>query len=148
MSELKPRDIPAQTDNAVVTCMDNRFLKAAREILMNDYEVDIEGSARLALAGSSMAVADGTLIPQIQKSYKLQEINHVWVIDHTDCGGFGKLKAFGGDESKEIEAHFPYMERAKQAIHNVLPQLVVTTFIINLDGEKILPPAPKGQSSG
>jgi hypothetical protein len=124
MAEPKPRDISPQTDNLVITCMDNRFHKTTREILLEDYEVNIDESDRLTLAGSSKAVDDGVLIPQIQKSHQLYDISNVWVID----------------ETKEQEAHFESMTRAKEAIHKILPQLVVTTFLVNLDGEKVLPP--------
>src|SRR3954466_10515763 len=120
MAEPKPRDISPQTDNLVITCMDNRFHKTTREILLEDYEVNIDESDRLTLAGSSKAVDDGVLIPQIQKSHQLYDISNVWVIDHADCGGFGGLAKYGGDETKEQEAHFESMTRAKEAIHKIL----------------------------
>jgi carbonic anhydrase len=93
-------------------------------------------------------VADGTLIPQIQKSHSLHDISNVWVIDHADCGGFGGLAEYEDDETKEAQAHFESLTRAKQAIHKVLPRLVVTTFLIDLDGEKTLLPASTSQTSG
>jgi carbonic anhydrase len=140
MAEPKPCDIPEQTDNLVITCMDHRYHKVIREILLRDYEVDIDEADRLILAGSSMAVADRSLLPQIKKSHDLHDISTVWVIDHSDCGGFGGLEKYDGDESKEQQAHFESMARAQQAIHRVLPQLVVTSFLVNFDGEKVLPP--------
>lgn len=138
MNKLKPRDIAPKTDNLVITCMDLRFHKITRQVLLEDYKVDVEESDRLILAGSSKAVADGTLIPQIEKSHELHGISNVWVVDHADCGGFGGIAAFENDESKEAQAHFESMARAQEAIHKVLPELVVTTFLINLDGEKVI----------
>lgn len=139
MSELRPRDISPKTDNMVITCMDRRFLRAARQILKENYGVDIEASARLAKAGASLAVVDEVLIPDIQKSHKLHDIKNVYVVDHTDCGGFGGLEAFGNDEEKEIQKHFESLDEAKDTIHNVLPQLVVITFVVNLDGKAVFP---------
>lgn len=135
MNELKPKDMQHNVNDLVVTCMDHRFQKAIRERLQEDYQVDIESSDRLAYAGSSKAVADGTLIPQIELSHKLHDIKNVYVVDHTDCGGFGGLAAHENSEQKEIDSHMESLARAKEAIHQILPQLVVTCFIVTLEGK-------------
>ena len=134
MKEHKPKDMPNNVDNLVITCIDHRFQRAIRERLQADYQVDIESSDRLAYAGASKAVADGTLIPQIQLSHELHDIKNVYVVDHTDCGGFGGLKAHDEDESKEIASHMESITRAQEAVHKVLPHLVVTSFVVNLEG--------------
>ena len=137
MNERQPKDYPHNVDNLVITCMDFRFQKAIREQLQEKYQVDIESSDRIAYPGASKAIADGTLIPTIQLSHQLHDIKNVYVIDHTDCGGFGGLAAHENDERKEIASHMDSMTRAQEAIRMVLPQLVVTSFVVNLEGEAI-----------
>lgn len=137
MDEIKPRDMPHNVNDCVITCMDHRFQQLIYQKLKNEHH--LERYDRLAWAGSSKAVADGTLIPQIQASHRLHNIKKVWIWDHTDCGGFGGLAAFGNDEPKEIQAHFESQKKAAAAIHQVLPQLAVNTFVINLEGEAIKP---------
>lgn len=137
MNERQPKDMPHNADNMVITCMDPRFQRVIRERLQETYGVDIESSARLAYAGASKAVADGTLIPQIGLSYGLHDLKNVYVVDHADCGGFGGLKAHDNDEQKELAAHMDSMARAQTAIHEVLPQLVVTCFVVNMEGKAV-----------
>lgn len=129
--------MPHNVDNLVITCMDFRFQRFIRECLQEEYGVDIERSDRLALAGSSKAVVDGILLPQIQDSHRLHDIKNVYVIDHLDCGGFGGQAAFDNDEQKETAAHIDSLDRAADAIHKILPQIIVVTNIIGLDGQFI-----------
>lgn len=129
--------MPHKVDNMVITCMDRRFQRAIRERLAEDYQVNIEDSDRLAYAGASQAIADGTLIPQIELSYKLHDIKKVYVVDHTDCGGFGGLKAYDNDEQKELAVHMESMTRAQDSIHQILPQLVVVCFVVNMEGQTV-----------
>lgn len=140
MNELKPRDIQHQVDDLVITCMDHRFQRTFGHILKDEYQVDIESSDRVSYPGASKAVADGTLIPAIQTSHRLHDIKNVWLVDHTDCGGFGGLESHDNDEHKETEVHLETLVRAREAIHKVLPELLVTVFVVTLSGDSIEPP--------
>lgn len=140
MSELKPRGIQETVDDLVITCIDHRFQRAIGRLLKQDHGIDIEASDRLAYPGASKAVADGTLISAIQTSYRLHDIKSIWLVDHTDCGGFGGLEAYGGDEHQETDAHLDSIARAQQAIHKVLPQLVVTGLVVTLEGQALKSP--------
>jgi carbonic anhydrase len=142
MNERRPRDLPHQTDNLVITCIDHRFHESVREILKEEYQVDIDHSDRLSEAGSSKAVADGLLVPSIRTSHRLHAIKNVYIVDHIDCGGFGGLKAFNSDEQRETEAHFHSQSRATNAINKILPQLVITSFVVNMNGESLKPDTP------
>ncbi|HET9721534.1 MAG TPA: carbonic anhydrase [Candidatus Saccharimonadales bacterium] len=139
MSGIRPRGINKNVDNLVITCIDHRFQRVIAKLLKDEHRVDIEASDRIAYAGASKAVADGTLISNIQISYRLHNIKNIWLIDHTDCGGFGGLKAYEDDEQKEVQAHFDSFSQATEAIKNVLPQLKVNVFVVSLDGESIKP---------
>jgi carbonic anhydrase len=148
LDEPRPKDLPDQVDNLVITCIDHRFQRAIARLLKDDYNVDIERSDRISYPGASKAVADGSLISAIQTSHRLHGIKNVWLFDHTDCGGFGGLKSFGQNEQKEAGAHFGSLDKAKQAINRLLPDLKVTAFTIGLDGKIIARqslPAASGQ---
>lgn len=139
MNEIKPKDKPHNVDNLVITCSDHRYQQTISQILRDEYQVDIESSDRIAYPGSSKAVSDGTLIPPVQTLHRLHNFQKVWLVDHSDCGGFGGLEAYDNDEQKEIAAHFESFERATGAIHKVLPKLIVVSFVVSLDGEGIKP---------
>ena len=139
MAEIKPIEMRHEIDDLVITCMDHRFHGPIREFLQDKFDMNIDRMDRLTEAGSSKKVVSGELIPSIQTSYKLHKIKNVWVFDHTDCGGFGGLEAYEFDENKEAEDHFKSLARAQEAIHKVLPQLMVKTFVIGLHGEEIKP---------
>jgi hypothetical protein len=126
--------------------MDHRFQEPIGELLKDEFDIDIKHVDRLAIGGSSMGVVDGSLMPSIQIAYEKHSAKNVWLFDHTDCGGFGGLQAFDNDEAREVQSHFDSLKRAKEAIHKVLPRLVVTTFVIKLDGEAVSPePSLSGQ---
>jgi len=131
---MKPRDIQNDTENMVITCMDHRFQRSMEEKLLSEHGVDILSADRLAFPGASKAIADGTLIPAIEKSHELHQISRVVVVDHENCGGFPD---FGGDSQKETEAHAESLGRATEAIHKVLPDIVVLSFVATLDGEVV-----------
>lgn len=135
MNRLSPRNIPEIIDDLVITCIDHRFHGVIRERLQDQHNVDLDKADRIAWPGSSKAVADGTLIPAVRTSHRLHNIKNIWLVDHQDCGGFGGLAAYNGDEHLEMEAHFESLERAANVIHKVLPELVVTSFVATLDGE-------------
>lgn len=141
MNKKLPRDIGHQVDDLVITCIDHRFQHLYADELAQD---GVERADWVSYQGSSKAVADGTLIPSIEISNRLHDIKNVWIYDHTDCGAFGGLEAFGSDENEEMRSHFESMERAVKAIEKVLPHLTVVTYIVDLDGKKHKPGTKAG----
>lgn len=139
MSELKPAQKPQTVDNIVITCMDYRYQRVIKNILMDQHQVDIDEVDRLAIGGSSSAVADGTLMPSLKIARQKHSAQNVYIFDHIDCGGFGGLAAFDGSVQKEALAHFESLEKAKVAISAVMPELVVVTYVVGLDGEPVAP---------
>jgi len=144
MAEVIPREKPTQVDDLVIDCMDNRYHKIIRQKLLDEHDIDVDEVVHLRGAGASMKVNDGSFIPDILAADRLQKVKNVWIFDHTDCGGFGKLRAFDNDERREADAHFESLERATEAIHKVLPQLLVKTFVIGLNGQEIKPAVLSG----
>lgn len=137
MARLTPGEKPKEVENIVITCMDHRYQEFIRQILMDKHSVDIDHADRLAIGGSSTGVTDGTLMPSIRIAYQKHSAKKVYMLDHLDCGGFGGLEAFGGSEEKEAQAHFESLDRATEAIHKVLPELLVVTYVVGLNGEPV-----------
>jgi carbonic anhydrase len=137
LHELKPADKPNEVNDIVITCMDHRYQEPIGKLLKEKHNVDINHVDRLAIGGSSKGVADGTLMPSIQIAFDKHHARNVWLFDHTDCGGFGGLNAFENDEQKEAQAHFESLDRAQEALHKLLPELLVVTYVIGLDGNPI-----------
>lgn len=137
MAEKLPKDKPAKCDELVIECMENRFHEANREFLAEKYGFDLDEVVRLSWAGAYKGVVDGALIPQIEKAAELKAVKNITMVGHTDCGGFGSLEAFGGNENKEAAAQFATADRAIAAISKVLPNLLVRTHLLGLDGQEI-----------
>lgn len=137
MDKLKPGDKPKEVDNVVITCMDFRYQETIRQILQETHGIDIDNVDRLSIGGSSKGVTDGTFTESLQIANEKHSTRNVFLFDHIDCGGFGGLAAFDGDEQKEARAHFEEQDRAVQVINKVLPEFVVVTYVIGMDGEPV-----------
>ena len=137
MEKLKPGDKPTQVDNVVLTCMDHRYQEYIRDILLERHNVDIDHVDRLAIGGSSMAIVDGSMIPSLEIAFNKHRAKKLYVFDHIDCGGFGGQDAFDNDVDKEARAHFESIDRAQDVIHKVLPEIVMISYVVGLDGKPI-----------
>lgn len=137
MMERKPRDIPKRMDDLVITCMDFRYLEIINQILKDKHYVSMLGVDYLSIAGASKGVVEGELMPSVEIGYKKHGVKNIWMFDHIDCGGFGGQAAYDNDERKEAEAHFESQDRAQEAIHRLMPELVVVSYVIGLDGEPV-----------
>lgn len=137
MEITKPADKPKTVNDVVITCMDFRYQEPIRQLLIKKHDVDIDNADRLAIGGSSKAVADGTLTPSLKIAYEKHKAKTVYLFDHIDCGGFGGLAAFDNDEQKEARAHFDSIDQAQQILNKMLPEIVVVSYVVGLDGEPI-----------
>lgn len=137
MIERKPRDIPKRMEDLVITCMDFRYLEIINQILKDRHDIDMLKVDYLSIAGASKGVVGGELMPSIEIGHKKHGVKNIWMFDHIDCGGFGGQAAYDNDERKEAEAHFESQDRAQDAIHKIMPELVVVSYVIGLDGEPI-----------
>jgi len=137
MEKIKPGDMSTDVENVVITCMDKRYQRAIRDLLMEKHEIDINDVDRLAIGGSSKAVADGTLTPSLNIAFAKHNAKNVYIFDHIDCGGFGGQEAFDNDVDKETQAHFESLDAAQEAIHQIVSEVVVVTYVIGPNGRPI-----------
>ena len=135
MSGKKPAEMGHTTNDLVITCMDFRFQTTYPEKMA---ELGIETADRLSYPGSSLAVADGTLLPSILIARDLHAINRVVIFDHLDCGAY-KLgqKDYGGDSESQSASHREVIERARVEIGKIVSGMTVEAHIIDLDGNTL-----------
>jgi hypothetical protein len=123
-----------QVDELVIPCSDHRFQHAFEAILKSN---GVTSADRITYPGPSIAVGNGTLLPAIEKLHSLHDFGTVRILDHTDCGAFGGLEAFNGDELQEAEEHYRRLTIARQAIHTVLPHITVVEHVVGIEEEVI-----------
>ena len=110
------------TEAIVVTCIDFRFQKYITGWLkknLGDHKYN-----RVAMAG---AIFDfKTILNQIDISNRLHHIKKVFLINHEDCGAYGKLGTY--------ERHQKDLRLAKAKIQKKYPHLEVKTYYLHLKG--------------
>lgn len=84
----------------------------------------IEGFDRLAIAGGVKNLP--FVLDQIKLSKKLHGIKEVYLINHEDCGAYGKEGTF--------EKHRFDLSKTKKIIQEKYPDLTVFLLFLNLDG--------------
>lgn len=109
-------------DAIVITCMDFRFITpvrkwASEKFGRNNYD-------RVSLAGGILDIR--TVLRQIKISNRLHKINKVVLINHEDCGAYGKRGSFKRHEKDLI--------KAESKIEALFPHLDVETYFLKLDG--------------
>ncbi len=110
------------TDAIVVTCMDFRFQKYIDEWLkysMKGYVFD-----RVSLAGSILDFY--YVLKQIEISNRLHNIKKIVLINHEDCGGYGK--------EGTVERHKADLAKAELILEKLFPHLDVAALYLHLDG--------------
>ena len=90
-------------DAAVVWCFDHRFRGALLEFIQKK---KIKNDDLICVAGGLQALASGNgveqefVLSQIHASLKLHAPSKIYLMVHSDCGKYGGLKNFGGNEAK------------------------------------------------
>ncbi len=106
----------------VITCIDFRL----QEFINNWINKNLSPKTydRVALAGG---VKDFESISnQVEISKKLHNIEKVVLINHEDCGAYGK------DGTEEI--HSQDLNQAKKSLNEKYPDLLISTYYLKLDG--------------
>jgi len=137
MERIKPADKPKAVKDVVIKCMDFRYHEDISRILRDNHDVNFDQVDQLTIGGSSKAVVDGSLKPSLEIAYAKHKARNVYIFDHIDCGGFGTLAAFDNDEQKEAQAHFASIDQAQAVINKMMPEFVVVSYVVGLDGEPI-----------
>jgi len=110
------------TDAIVVHCIDFRLQKYLDPWLQNHFGHD--NYNRVSLAGGVLEFE--TISKQIEISYRLHKVKKVVLINHEDCGAYGKTGNY--------KRHKADLEEAERKVEALFPELDVETYYLHLDG--------------
>ena len=134
-------DVPIEAyvcDAAVVWCFDHRFELAFRKFLerrgfINTDSIKIAGGAK-ALATPDSESERSVVIEQIRKSMRLHRTQHVILMMHSDCGGYGGLAAFGNNRHNEAEQLKGELAQAADYLQSQIPGIKISRFFVDFEG--------------
>jgi hypothetical protein len=114
-----------KSDALVVHCCDPRFVDAYRQAA----EQVSEFYDLMAVPGASKAIVDNpTIIGNIEMLHSLHAFTEVHIMDHIECGAFGKI-------DDEVESHSKYLHLAEKKINKALPSVRVVPHLLGVTQE-------------
>jgi hypothetical protein len=139
-------------DAVIVWCFDNRFEVGFRKFLKR---IGVEYSDPIKIAGGAKSLASPDteaerefVLDQIRASMRLHGTRRAILMVHSDCGAYGGLEGFGGDEAAELRHHRAELVKATDALQAAIPGLSVEGYFVNFEGVWEVDPAKGGASSG
>jgi hypothetical protein len=114
-----------KSDALVVHCCDPRFQEAYRqaaEQLSDFYDL-------MSVPGASKAIVDDpNVMNNIKMLHGLHNFTQVHIMDHIQCGAFGKI-------DDEVDSHSKYLHLALKKINKELPQIKVVPRLLGAKAE-------------
>lgn len=125
-------------DAAVVWCFDNRFDLGFSKFLkrsgvVNPDRIEVAGGAK-CLASPDRDHEREFVLDQILKSIRLHGTKRVILMVHSDCGAYGGLQRFRGDEKAEALHHQQELQRAADILLQAIPDLEIAGYFAAFDG--------------
>jgi hypothetical protein len=134
-----------RADACVVSCFDARFELVTRKFLKKR---GIWWADPLKIAGGAKAFASpvdeserGFALGQVLTSMRLHGTSRVMLMLRTDCGAYGGLKAFGGNEEREAANHESELRSATAFLKNNISAIEVECYYLRFTGVWALEPA-------
>lgn len=106
----------------VITCIDFRFQEYINSFLKEHFQPKTYDRGAFAGAAKSLE----TILSQIEVAKRLHHIKKAVLINHEDCGAYGK--------EGHIDHHTRDLHRASKTIKEQFPNLEVETYYLHLDG--------------
>lgn len=127
-----------RADACVVTCFDARFELMTRKFLKKR---GISWADPLKIAGGAKTFASPAeesersfALGQVRTSMRLHGTNRVMLMLHSDCGAYGGLEAFGGNENRETANHESELRRAGEFLKREIPGIEVECYYLKFTG--------------
>ena len=126
-----------QAKAVVLHCMDYRFVHKIVHFLKDRGLIDQYDD--VAAAGAAKNLVD-PMIPsdkefvlrQLQMAKKFHDVQQVVMINHKDCGGYGKI--FNSPE-EELARHTKDLKAAKKLVEAEIPGVTVATYLAGLQSD-------------
>lgn len=122
----------------IIRCFDDRFYYAVKNFLKQQ---EISVLDHISVAGGAKALASPEepqdrdyMLREIDKSVRLHGTARVMLFTHYDCGAYGGLAQFGGDEEKQFAFHADELRKAAAAVRERFGRLAVETYFIDKEG--------------
>lgn len=127
-----------KADAFIVRCFDNRFWKTFKRFMKHLEFQDIDPES---VAGGAKIFSDPEregdrdfMLRELEKSIRLHGVNRVMLFTHHDCGAYGGLTRFDGDEDKEFIFHVDEHKKAQEEIRKRFPELPIESYFIDREG--------------
>ena len=127
-----------RADACVVSCFDARFELVTRKFLKRRAiwwtdPLKIAGGAKIFAPPADESERSFAL-SQVQTSMRLQRTTRIMLMVHSDCGAYGGLQAFGGDEESEAAHHEAELRAAEQFLKSNVPAIDVECVYLRFTG--------------
>lgn len=122
----------------VLRCFDNRFWKVFKRFMRhlgfgNIDPESVAGGSKILSSPEKEGDRD-FILRELEKSIKLHRAKRVMLFTHHDCGAYGGIAKFNGDEEKEFAFHRSGHRKARDVIKKRFPKLKVETYFIDTEG--------------
>lgn len=127
-----------RADACVVSCFDARFELVTRKFLKKR---GIWWADPLKIAGGAKAFASPAeesdrrfALGQVRTSMRLHQTNRVMLMLHSDCGAYGGLQAFDGNEQREAANHETELRSGAAFLKSEIPTIEVECYYLKFSG--------------
>jgi carbonic anhydrase len=131
-----------RADACVVSCFDARFELVTRKFLKKR---GIWWADPLKIAGGAKVFASPAeesertfALAQVRTSMRLHATNRVMLMLHSDCGAYGGLQAFDGNEEREATNHESELRAAAEFLKSNISAIEVECYYLKFTGVWIL----------
>lgn len=125
-----------QAQALVLSCIDFCFLESlsflAQKNLSNQYDWTLAGA--FALAGFPHPADTIAFWDQLDLSYRLHHIHKVIILDHQDGAYASIIDRDSSSDSRELQIHADYLNRADWVIRDPYPDLNIELCFFTLSG--------------
>jgi hypothetical protein len=127
-----------RADACVVSCFDARFELVTRKFLRKRGiwwadPLKIAGGAKV-FASPSQESERSFALEQVRTSMRLHQTKRVMLMVHTDCGAYGGLQAFAGNDEREGANHEMELRTAAEFLQRNLPTIDVECYYLKFTG--------------
>jgi carbonic anhydrase len=127
-----------RADACVVSCFDARFELVTRKFLKKR---GIWWADPLKIAGGAKAFASlaeeserSFALGQVRTSMRLHRTTRVMLMVHSDCGAYGGLQAFEGNEEREAANHESELRSAAEFLKSNISAIDVECYYLKFNG--------------
>jgi hypothetical protein len=127
-----------RADACVVSCFDARFELVTRKFLKKR---GIWWADPLKIAGGAKVFASPAdesertfALAQVRTSMRLHATSRVILMVHSDCGAYGGLQAFNGNEEREAANHESELRAAAEFLKSNISAIEVECYYLKFNG--------------